>query len=174
MSFEDMDCDAFTGVITRYGFQWRVSMSLSNYYQINLSSVVYEMFDTEVVIINLDNGNYFSFEGVGPEIWKLINKYFTVGEIIDWIRVRYDLNSVDDIVQVVTQCIAELKKENLIIDGDPEKENNIQQTVDQEDTPDPNIFNPPLLTKYTDMNDFLLVDPIHEIDYEKFPDSKDS
>ena len=44
-------------------------MSLHDHYRINSPGVVFEAFDDEVVIINLDSGNYFSFNKVGSAIW---------------------------------------------------------------------------------------------------------
>ena len=41
--------------------------------------VVYETFDDEVIIINLENGNYFSVAGSGAAIWRTATTFRSRG-----------------------------------------------------------------------------------------------
>jgi len=141
-------------------------------YRINRPSVVYETFDDEIVIINLDSGNYYSLDGVGADIWGLIESGAAVSEIVEGVINRYEGSSVNDIENAVNQSMAELEKEGLIVPGKTQKEGNRKSSIRQVKTgpsTEKLIFEKPVLHKYTDMQDFLLVDPIHEVDYTDWP-----
>ena len=139
-----------------------------NRYIINRQSVVYETFDDEIIIINLDSGNYYSFDRVGADMWCLIESGTAVSEIVKWIIERYKGSSPDDIENAIKESIAELEKEGLIVPGELEKSVNgkeINLVAKTESGTKKAIFEKPVLQKHTDMQDFLLVDPIHEVDY---------
>jgi hypothetical protein len=139
-----------------------------NRYRINRLSVVYEKFEDEVIIINLDSGNYYSLDRVGADMWCLIEGGTAVSEIVKWVIERYEGSSPDDIEKAINESIAELEKEGLIVPGELEKSENgkaLNLVAKAESGTKEAIFEKPVLQKHTDMQDFLLVDPIHEVDY---------
>jgi hypothetical protein len=79
------------------------------------------------------------------------------------------------IEDAVKNFLSELKKEGLIV---PEE----TQEAESSKTPHNHYsigsemekinFEAPILSKFTNMQDFLLVDPIHEIDYTEWPKNK--
>jgi hypothetical protein len=143
---------------------------------INKSDVVSEHFDDEVVIINLDSGNYYSVDGLGVDIWKLLEKRVTLNEIIESCMNTYAVSNPEDLHAVVQQFIAELYAEGLIMLDKPVT-NQTSRTARsvKEETPVSKrlLLNTErvVLHKYTDMQDFLLVDPIHEVEYTDWPQS---
>ena len=140
-------------------------------YRINRPSVVYEMFDDEVIIINLDSGNYYSFDRVGTDIWDLIEGGAAVSEIVEWVIDRYEGSTLDDIENSINQSLAELEKEGLIVLDEPKKNGNGKElgiVVKTELETKKATFEKSVLQKHTDMQGFLLVDPIHEVDYTKW------
>jgi predicted transcriptional regulator len=46
-------------------------MDPTTHFAIN-RKVVHEVFDDEIVIINLDNGNYYTLTQTGADIWGLV------------------------------------------------------------------------------------------------------
>jgi hypothetical protein len=141
-------------------------------YQIDRSNVVYEMFDNEVVIINLDNGNYYSYDGVGVEIWNQLTKKNSIDNISQLLSNIYPSVQSDDLKIIINKSIADLENENLLISSKIKnnQERNTSVETNQEIRVDNNGIKTPTLQRFTDMQDFLLVDPIHEIDYEKWPE----
>lgn len=139
--------------------------------RINKPSVVYEKFDDELVLINLDSGNYYSFENVGADIWGFIQSGSSETEIIKEVSQRYtgNLSTIENAVQ---SFLSELKEEGLIVPDET-------QEAESCETPHNHYsigsemekinFEAPILSKFTNMQDFLLVDPIHEIDYTEWP-----
>ena len=149
-------------------------MSKDVRFRINKPSVVYEKFDDELVLINLDSGNYYSFEKVGADIWDFIQSGGSEAEIIEGVSRRYTENSTI-IEDAVKNFLSELKDEGLIVPDETQgsessKEPHSRNIISFE-TEKIN-FEPPVLSKFTNMQDFLLVDPIHEIDYTDWPKNK--
>lgn len=87
-------------------------MSLKGRYKIN-PKVTHETIDGEAVIVNLYNGNYYSLDKVGADVWGLIEMNNNISEIIDEIAVHYDCD-IGEIKKSIAQLISDLKKEALI------------------------------------------------------------
>lgn len=139
------------------------------------SDVVFESFEDETVLINLENGNYYSVNGVGSDIWSLLREGFELKKIIQEIKSKYH-SSQNEIEDSVRQFISDLCKEGLIV---PFEENsqkqksqnkkiNSESPLKAEDLP----FDSPKLNKYTDMQELLLLDPIHDVDETGWPTKK--
>lgn len=45
----------------------------------------------EVVILQLDAGRYYGIDGIGPEVWKLLQRPRTVNELLGRIVANYDV-----------------------------------------------------------------------------------
>jgi hypothetical protein len=146
-------------------------MTSSVCFKVNSPNVIQETIDNEVVIINLDNGNYYSLANVGADIWSLIESGAAVSEIVDRITKRYEGNHVD-IENAVNQFVAELQRQALIVpDGakEPEGIKGPDRQVETGAGTKKPRFEVPTLYTYTDMQDLLLLDPIHEVDETGWP-----
>ena len=135
-------------------------------YQVNAGKVVAETIDGEVVIINLEKGDYYSLVKSGAAIWEAIEKGFSQKNIIDKMIQQYD-ETEENIVKNVSGFIDILAKEDLIVIEEIEQEDNTDLT-EQDNVKNSNVnklgFDLPTLEKYTDMEELLLLDPIHEVD----------
>jgi hypothetical protein len=143
-------------------------MDPSNLYKINSPGVVSETFEDEVVVINLESGNYYSFNKTGAAVWGLIGEGYNVQTIIDTIKNSYS----DDSENIETDIISFLN--DLLSNEILVKTDNHPPLKNQKPNPDEGIeqsksFEPPLLQKYTDMQELLLLDPIHEVDETGWP-----
>lgn len=47
--------------------------------------------DGEVVMMSIDQGTYSGLDGIGSEIWRLLDSPLTVSEICDAMMARYDV-----------------------------------------------------------------------------------
>ncbi|MBD2627208.1 PqqD family protein [Trichormus variabilis] len=142
-------------------------MNLSEKFKINVPKVVHEMIDGEVVIVNLDGGDYYSLVTVGADIWEKLARGLSRGEILAEMVSCYDSSS-EIIEPAVNNLIADLQRENLISIDASDGENQTHTTNDNS----PNKateklkFEPPKLNKYTDMEELLALDPIHDVEPE--------
>jgi hypothetical protein len=135
-------------------------------YRVNKPDVILEDFSDEVVIVNLASGNYYSIDAVGAAIWTMIQKQTAVRDIAVNLSRSYEGDPAA-MEQAVMKFIDELLAENLIV---PDATLTAESTgIDPVIVGERASFVPPALNKYTDMQELLLVDPIHEVDETGWP-----
>ena len=140
-------------------------------FKINRPRVVHEIIDGELILINFDSGNYYSCDKVAADIWALVAGGNAVGEIVEKISCRYDGNYLD-MENAVKRFLAELHQEDLIVPVNTGGEKNIRESaVDPNSKSQPKKiqFDAPVLQKYSDMRELLLLDPVHEVDETGWP-----
>ena len=140
---------------------------------INAPSVVSEIIDGEVIIMNLKSGSYYSSEHIGAVIWSWIESGKTEDEMNRIAVARYDappLTISHDLAAFVGQLLdGGLVREvaaphgGAALNGD-----------DAGPRADKEVFVTPVLCTYTDMRDLLLLDPIHDVDSVGWPKPKES
>ena len=120
--------------------------------------MIHETLDGEVIVVNLDTGVYYSLSGVAAEIWAEVARGASAAQAVDELNARYDANG-SDLETAVARFVEELEREQLIAaDGDaaPRAATTVNGTARA-------AFVEPVLHKYTDMQELLLLDPIHEV-----------
>ncbi len=141
-------------------------MSNQSVYRINSPSVIGEVLDGEAIIVNLDTGAYYSLDGAGAEVWAAAQAGATLPDMIDLATAHFS-GDPTAIAADVTALLAELLAENLLVADGVSSD----QAAAPVDTPSPARppFVKPILQKYTDMADLLLLDPIHEVAEQGWP-----
>jgi hypothetical protein len=137
-------------------------------FRVNTPTVTHETIDGEAVIINLDSGNYYSLVDVGSFIWGLVEKGASASELQNLILQGYQGNATD-IDRGVQELLAELQQENLIVPVNGAGAFDLKQELPSNNSHEKPSFNPPLLHKYSDMQELLLLDPIHDVDDAGWP-----
>jgi hypothetical protein len=145
-------------------------MAANGYYRVNTPSVVHEVIDGEAVIVNLDTGVYYSVDGIGADIWSLIDAGAEIGQATDVVAARY-VGDRGQIEQGVIEFVDQLRAEALVVPRSPDE---AWQSVEVPpstgiESVDGLQFEKPVLMKYTDMEDLLLLDPIHDVDDTGWP-----
>jgi hypothetical protein len=131
-------------------------------------STVFEKFDQETVILNLDSGSYFSAEGTASVIWGLVADGVTEAGIVDHLTNGF-VGARGDIAASTGEFLNRLVEESLV----DQKPAPADERVVAGDRPRPGqTFSPPVLQKYTDMEEMLLLDPIHEVDEHGWPNAR--
>jgi len=148
-------------------------MNTSTCFRINGPNVIHEIIDGEAVLVNLNNGSYYSVDQVGADIWRHIEQGAPVGQIIDAIAHQY-VGDREDVKNGVNQLVGQLQQESLIVpveagQSDANASPHATASTDHKDRP---RFEEPTLHKYTDMEDLLLLDPIHDVDETGWPHEK--
>jgi Coenzyme PQQ synthesis protein D (PqqD) len=134
--------------------------------------IISESFDDgESVVVNLDNGCYFSLNPVGGWMFDLLASGVSVDAVTETVGGRYDA-APDAIRAAVAEFAVRLLDEALLAPGAPEAD--VTETGGREAQPrewsdEPVTFEAPRLTAYTDMQDLLLADPIHDYDETGWP-----
>lgn len=132
------------------------------------SSTVHERFGEETVILNLDSGIYFSVQATGNAIWELVCSGTSDVAIHRQVRQSY-AGSSELIAGATTAFLDQIVAEGLVDSADTLEAGGQPADGPVESAPD---FVPPVLQKYTDMEEMLLLDPIHEVDEHGWPSAR--
>jgi Coenzyme PQQ synthesis protein D (PqqD) len=140
-------------------------------FRIDPAQVVDETIDGEAILLKLQTGDYYTLEGSGAEIWGRLAGGKTVGEVAGQLQELYG-GPVEPIEAAVRELAEELAGEGLLeaageLAATAELKGASPPEVRAEVNPGP--FVSPILRKYTDMQELLLVDPIHEVDDAGWP-----
>jgi hypothetical protein len=127
--------------------------------------VVRECFEDEVVIINLENGNYYSLNGTGAQIWKELESSGIAEAVAAALVARYEAPETT-IRHAVESFIRQLEEQGLIIGAESVAADAraVQPPVESRA-----MFELPVLSVFSDMQDLLLLDPIHDVDESGWP-----
>ena len=134
-------------------------------FQVNSPHVIYENIEGELVLIHMAKGSYYSTDAIGAKLWDLIVAGHRVDEMQEWIGTSYQGNA-DEIARGIDDFLEELKREELIVRADRPVVNGRPKT--EQDSAG-SAFQPPVLNKYRDMEDMLMLDPIHEVEEAGWP-----
>ena len=145
-------------------------MPHTQYYKINSPSVINETIEGESVIINLNSGMYYSLDNIGAIIWDAIENHHSAADIAASLASHYQVNA-KEVETTVNDLFSQLLNEDLIIavpaDNETASSAALTFAADQ-----PASFEKPVLNKFGDMQDLLLLDPIHEVDEAGWPYTK--
>lgn len=132
--------------------------------RINTPDVIHESFDNETVIVNLRIGIYFSLNETGLPLWEEIARGTTEERLV---ALWQEKQAVDEAGAKagVRAFLKELQEEQLIV-TDP------AEILAEPAGPLPPAASRPALQKYTDLQDLLMLDPIHDVDERGWPHSK--
>ena len=120
--------------------------------------IVHETVDGEVIAIDLDNGSYYSLAGSGPLIWSLLAEGISEAGLRDALEARF--GAVETIAGDVSTLLEQLRENGLIVATDRE---GAIATLPAK-AADGETYEAPRFERYTDMKDYFLLDPIHEVD----------
>jgi hypothetical protein len=140
-------------------------MSYATRYRVNGSRVIQETFENEVIVVNLDSGRYYCLQQSGAEAWTLLLAGMSANEVAAVLSERYEA-SIEDIAPAIERLCGELVAEALIV-ADADLQASSRSAGEAADGRRP--FTPPTLQIYSDMQDLLLLDPIHEVDPSGWP-----
>ncbi len=148
-------------------------MGNSQVFRINSPQVAYETIDGEVVIANLDKGYYYSLLKTGAAVWSGIERQLDRHSIIQEMTAAYE-GSTAEIAAAVDEFLENLELEGIIVAGASlDSSKTTSNAPPMVETSNKSPFEKPILEKFTDMEDLLLLDPIHEVDLEAgWPNAK--
>ncbi len=141
------------------------------HFRVNSPNVIHEIIDGEAVLVNLETGSYYSIDSVGAIVWDYMEKGLSSSQIVETVAGQYDGEQAD-IDQGVQDLFVQLQEEQLIVatEASPLAGHTptINVAANGDDKPQ---FEAPTLHKYTDMEDLLLLDPIHDVDESGWPNT---
>ena len=136
-------------------------------YRVNDPQVISETVGGETVIVNLASGHYFNLQGTAVDVWEALLRGESTDRIVAGLATRYA--AVDgEIAEAVEALLVEFASAELITPQDDVGEVSavaVASPAGQELLP----FERPSFTTFTDMQDIILLDPVHEVDARGWP-----
>jgi Coenzyme PQQ synthesis protein D (PqqD) len=121
--------------------------------------VIDEVFDGEAVLVNLRTGRYFALDRNATAVWTTLVPGVTHAGLVTALAAAHG-TTPELVAAAAGPFLARLVLEELIVlDGD----------LPRPAAPAPGdagAFAPPALEAFADMQDLLLLDPIHDIDLD--------
>ncbi|HKY64071.1 MAG TPA: PqqD family protein [bacterium] len=122
-----------------------------------------ETINGEVMILDLDTGNYYNLAESGAAIWEFLEAGASAAEIVEGLSSRFEAEP-HRIAASVERLLGEFKDDRII-----------SAVAAGERSPKPPTaatrrpFVEPVLNKFSDLKDLLMIDPIHEVDQVGWP-----
>lgn len=127
-------------------------------FKTNEPNVISESMEEELVVINLESGLYFNFNRSAAAIWKQMEKGFSIEDIL---KSRKSATKDDEeISRSIEEFFELMQEEKLIVPIECSGSAGMPETIDYEK---------PEMEKFSDMQEMLLLDPIHEVSEMGWP-----
>jgi len=143
-------------------------MARTDRYEPSGPDIVSEEIDGEVIIVNLQNGNYYSLSRSAAVVWAGIQQHATLERLQQQLETRY-AGETAAMGRDLGELIRALEAEQLIAVR-PAAEAPVAPETPAA-SPEPPVekepYQPPQFECFTDMGDLLLLDPVHEAEDEK-------
>jgi hypothetical protein len=130
---------------------------------VNRPSVVSEVIDGELVVMNLATGNYFSSSGTGAELWACLEGGMSADGLAATLVARHAI-SAECAAADVAAFLERLRAESLV------RECSDGGAIAASPAPaSSGRYEAPQMHVYSDMRDLLMLDPIHDVAEEGWP-----
>lgn len=143
-------------------------MAATDRFKVNSPDVAWESFDGEVVIVNLQSGHYFSARGTGALIWRALAAGASRADVDALVASTFDA-APSEMLGPVGTFIDSLLERTLLVPLGAGDAPAASPSPDASPAAARVPFTPPVLDTYADMQDILLLDPIHEVDDTGWP-----
>lgn len=132
------------------------------HYSTKIPEAANELFDGELVIAHYGSGLYYSVSPSGTLIWQGLDSGLSDDEVTIWLA-NYYVDQSNGVGPLVQEFIAKMLAESLLI----------AVNVPRPKVPLPELtgssFSIPVLERFDDLQELLLIDPVHDVDTTGWP-----
>lgn len=131
-------------------------------FRVNEPAVISEEIEGEIIVLNFENGHYYSLNPSGSAVWTHLCSGAPVEQATAAVAKQFSVD-VGSIAPLIEDFAERLESEHLLRreDRDP------AAPLDPDGAG--GEFSPPAFEKFTDMEQLLLLDPIHEVSESGWP-----
>jgi hypothetical protein len=137
-------------------------------FRVNQPAVIHQTIEGETVIIHLERGLYYSLDATGAEVWQGLAAGRSPAEVSDRLAARHP-SEQEAVAPAVGSLVDRLLSEELIVPLDGVAPAGEPAVDDGDVKPGSGPFQPPRLERFEDLQDLLLLDPIHAVDESGWP-----
>lgn len=134
-------------------------MPRARQFHVDPRRVVHETIDDETILVNLQTGAYYSLKGSGPDIWALLVAGFSEDDVVGELRRRHP-DDGGTVARATSALIEQLGADGLLEEVPP---SGSEPPPAPERATVAGRFEPPVCERYIDMENFIRMDPIHDV-----------
>lgn len=136
-------------------------------YSIYDNNIISDVFGEEVVLVNLESGVYYSLRESAAQMWIRIIEQYSTTEILTDLNQIYQVGE-HDVASDINIFVAQLLEKKIIkiVTGSEKK------SIDFNSKGTLVTYKTPVLETFSDMQEILLLDPVHDVDKAGWPISK--
>jgi Coenzyme PQQ synthesis protein D (PqqD) len=128
--------------------------------------VIHETIDGETIIIDLATGTYFSLQGAAPAIWNALVAGDSDQQLVARLQSVFAADAAE-LQDAISPFLEELVRAQLIAPG--EAAGPVAAVPGPAESAERVAFIAPKLERYEDMQDIILLDPVHKVDNQGWP-----
>lgn len=135
--------------------------------QLTRGPFVADRIDDEVIIVNLQSGIYYSLRKFGVDVWSGLEQGASRDDLLSELRQRHDLSD-EQAEARVEQLLEDLICEGIVAYADADGG---QRSADEDNGAQPAAEDPEgfRLQRFSDMEELLMLDPVHDVDDTGWP-----
>lgn len=137
--------------------------------RINTPLVAFQEIEGEAILINFDSGCYYSANATGAFLLDRLQHGATPEQLCRGLAARWS-RAEAEALESVERFLGRAREEGLVVPLDPAAAPAAgEPTAPAGAAADPGDFVEPLLEKFEDLQDLLMLDPIHDVDQAGWP-----
>lgn len=152
-------------------------MAADQSFECNAPDVIFEDFGDETILINLQTGHYYSLDPSAMALWDLLSQGVATHEVVEHVEARHP-DDDGTIARSIDELVTLLVTEQLLRPATrPRPLSEVVRSPSAAPDGAPaggaetgTAFVPPVLAKYDDMAEMLLLDPIHDVADQGWPE----
>lgn len=129
--------------------------------------ILFETIQEEVIIVNLANGNYYSLQAVASELWQKLTDGISLQHLVQLLSDSYGIPK-EQAEKDLDGFIEKLSDEKIV----EIRLNSEHPTPSAASWTPKGEYAAPEIEIYTDIQDLLTLDPIHEVDEMGWPNPR--
>ncbi len=141
-------------------------------FRVNSPSVVAETLDGEATIVNLDKGTYYALNAPGSLVWDELSRGASPAEAATALVGHYEIDA-SEAEDAVRELVGRLTADELIVPlpegAEAPAPNGAASNGANGSNGSRRAWEAPELSTFTDMQELLLLDPVHEVDASGWP-----
>jgi hypothetical protein len=136
-------------------------------FECNAPDVVFENFGDEVILLNLQSGRYYSLDPIGMLYWEYLSVGVPPPQIAAHIANGFrDHGNPRELALDLDALLSEFQSEQLVR---PSATSRALADVPEVKTKLPQTYARPVLSKFDDVAEMLLLDPVHDVSDAGWP-----
>lgn len=139
-------------------------MEHSKAYQIDHSRIMFEQFEDETVLVNTENGYYYSLSASGTEVLRLLQEGCKSGDLPRWLFGDADISQQQ--TPLIEDFVRQLIGEGILMERSSNNPNRLPEVPPEPACAPPIPFEPPVLERFEEVRDLLMIDPVHQVDQD--------